>query len=174
MQPPHGQPNGNSGNIYNRKKTQQAVAQGLAVWDRPDGELERLFMRDQNALTRRQNELMLVMAQRHLPAMLLAGLMSDIIHEYSVKPQRGRRVAVLMHGELWASARYLHHYHEPAVCFDSLTAWLSQYRTLLRRKLSEDGHIWLYHVEDFKDWRRRSISRIRSLSRHRPEVEIRA
>lgn len=141
----------------------EAYRKRLIVKSRPDTEAEKDFMRAQLAQCRNPRRWEREMRAESIARLemqeedLRPGAASLRPEEtYSVKPQRGRQILMVIHSEVWASARWLFNNLEYSIGFDSLTSWLSKYRGCVRRKLSPDGHVWLHHVEDFKVWRKKS------------------
>lgn len=142
----------------------EAYRKRLIVKRRPDTPLEQAFMQIHYEQMRAHWLAESHMRQETIESMDVS--QSEIMVEepiedpqdtYSVKPQRGRQIITTINGELWASARWLFNNLEYSIGFDSLTSWLSKYRGCVRRKISPDGHIWLHHVEDFKNWRKKSV-----------------
>lgn len=163
MRPPWNPTYGLANAAQHRKYViHEAYRQRLIVKTRPDTEAEKLFMRgemEKCGPVWRKEVQMRAETIENLGTGQERVSFDDAVspdETYSVKPQRGRQMLVVVDGEVWASARWLFFNLEYSIGFDSLTSWLSKYRGCVRRKLTPDGHVWLHHVEDFKTWRKKS------------------
>lgn len=140
----------------------EAYRRRLIVKRRPPTEAERLFERDQftrlHALLRQEIDLR-AEAIRALEAGVESIPVFGVQPEatYSIKPDRDRQIVVTINGELWASIRWIYHNLEHSIGCASLSSWLRNYRGCVRHKLSPDGHLCLYHLGDFKEWRHKSL-----------------
>lgn len=165
MFPPWNSSHGYTSGTYQRKYIiNEAYRQRLIVKRRPDTELERIFMKLKYEATKdlvrrdmdwRQQTIESLDIHYDVPIEPEEAVAAN--ETYSVKPQRGRQLLLIINGELWASARWLYFNLEYSIGFDSLTSWLSKYRGCVRRKITPDGHVWLHHVGDFKNWRKKSV-----------------
>lgn len=156
-QKPH---NGTLFTEHDRKAIiREAYRLRLIVKRRADTEAEKAFMHAKHSVER--HELIYRLSLEQLRDDREDSLTREAIDQalqFSIKPNRSRLILIEMNGEIWASARWLHTHLEASVCFDSLTIWLTRYRCMIRRKLNVDGHLWLYHVADFKEWRKKSLT----------------